>query len=200
MPATTQTAIEQTPDDLRLVMQVPRLDYVVVFLGVWLACWAFGEIVVLRTLFEFGSMFDPGVPFMVVWLAGWTCGGAGAVFILAMLLDGSEIVTFSPERIVRRVNVFGWGWESAFAMDSVTDLRQTPGSNGAGIFISFDTSGKTIRFGTGLDEATAEEITNTIWARFPRLVPCGERIRGAEVGASRQTGPDTDTSVGISWA
>ena len=65
-------------------------------------------------------------------------------------------------------------------MDTVTNLRQTGDSEGVKSFISFDASGKTVRFGTGLNETEAEKAVDAVWAQYPRLIPKADRERQAE--------------------
>ena len=156
MAKRTPTTIEHTPSGLRIVMPVPRIGFVIVFLSIWLMGWAAGEVSALRALLESGTRFNPTGLFLLVWLVGWTLGGAAAAFVLAMMLDGREIVTFALGSVVRRIEAFRWGWETTYAMDTVTNLRQTGDSEGVKSFISFDASGKTVRFGTGLKKTERE--------------------------------------------
>jgi hypothetical protein len=216
---TTTTSIEQTPAGLRIVMPVPRVIFAMIFLGVWLTGWAAGELSAIWALTRLDTLLNPASLFLLVWLTGWTCGGAFAIVSLSMMLDGREIVTFSPVRVVRRVEAFRWGLDWPYAMDSVTNLRQTGDSSGVKSFISFDASGKTVRFGTGLNETTAEQIAEAVWAQYPQLMPRVERVRRAEEQRASSPEPtpadaeapeaptpapapasDTEPAAGVDWA
>lgn len=170
-------SIEETPGSLRIVMAVERVGCVAIFLGVWLVGWVAGEFSAISALLRFDSLLNPGALFLVVWLTGWTAGGVAAAAILAMVLDGREIVTITPEEIDRRAEAFGRGLNWKYSMADVTNLRPTQDSEGKKESISFDYHGKTIRFGTGLNETEAERVAESIWRRFPQLMPRVERIR-----------------------
>jgi len=198
MPNHTATSIEETPESLRIVMPVPRAGCVAVFLGVWLTGWLFGEVSAIGALFQMGSLLNPGALFLVVWLTGWTAGGAVAAGVLAMTLGGLEIVTFTDAEVDRRAEAFGRGLNWRFEMADVTNLRKTADTNGAKSFISFDYRGKTVRFGTGLNETEAERAVQAAWSRFPRLMPRVERVRRDEAAREAAEAAADQTSSGPS--
>lgn len=184
MATHSATSIEETPEALRIVMPVQRAGCVALFLTAWLCGWFFGEVSAISALFRMDSMLNPGALFLLVWLAGWTVGGVVAAAVLAMVLDGSEIVTFNAEEIDRRAEAFGRGLNWRYAMADATNLRQTGDEDGVKDFISFDHRGKTIRFGTGLNETEAERAVDAVWVRFPQLMPRVERVRREEAAES----------------
>ena len=184
------TTIEDTAEELRIVMRAERAGCVAVFLGVWLMGWLFGEVSALQSLFRFETLLNPASLFLLVWLAGWTVGGVVAGGIFAMMLDGREIVTFTEQEIDRRAEAFGRGFNWRFAMPDVTNVRQTSSDGGVKDFVSFDYRGKTVRFGTGLNETEAERIVEAVWRRFPQLMPRVERIRRAEAAAEAAMGTE----------
>jgi hypothetical protein len=113
----------------------------------------------------------------------------------AMMLAGTEIVTFTDVDVTRRAEVLGKGLTWRYPMADVTNVRTTADTNGVKDFISLDCQGKTVRFGTGLNETEAERATEAIWKRFPQLMPRVERIRRAE-GVGGAGGAGTGGSEG----
>jgi len=180
MATYTPTTIEDTPVSLRVVMPVPRVGCVAVFLTVWLMGWFAGEVSAIAGLLRVGSLLNPAAWFLVIWLLGWSVGGVFAGGMLAMMLGGREILTFTAEEVDRRAEAFGRGLNWRYPMSEVTNVRQTSDTNGVKDFISFDCQGKTIRFGTGLNETEAGRVCEAVWARYPQLMPRVERIRREE--------------------
>ncbi len=174
------TTIEETPEALRVIMPAPRVGCVAVFLSVWMMGWLVGEVSALGALFRMGSLLNPASLFLVVWLLGWTAGGLVAASILVFMLDGAEVVTFSEAEIRRRAEAFGRGFDWVYPMAEAKNLRPTGDENGVKSFVSFDHNGKTIRFGTGLNETEAERVVEAVWSRFPQLMSRVERVRREE--------------------
>lgn len=191
----TKTSIKVTPDELRVVMPVPRVGCVMVFLGAWLIGWFAGEFSALNALFTQDSFFSPATLFLLVWLVGWTAGGFifGSIFLL--MVDGREILIFEQNLVRRRVEFFRWGLSWRYPLTAVENLRLTGDESGVKSFVSFDYAGpkgdKTIRVGTGLTENTAEEVVERVWAAYPRLMPRTERARRAADGAAAETPEST---------
>jgi hypothetical protein len=184
---TTPTTVERTPDGVRIVMPVPRIKFVIAFLGLWLVGWAAGEISVLHTLTRLPSLISPMTLFYLVWLVGWTIGGVAAALLLAIVLDGKETVTFTPERIVRRIEAYGRGLDFPYSMEAAGHLRVMYDSNDEGNLIGFDWKDKTVRFGTGLNETNAEKAVDAVWEVFPQLMSRVERERHDEEEADSAT-------------
>ncbi len=171
----THTVTELGPDSVRIVMPVPRVGCAIVFLGLWMIGWVAGEFSALRGLIFSGIGLNIATLFLLVWLVGWTAGGLvfGSVFL--MMLAGREIVTIGDGIVRRRVEVFGVGLSWRYPLEQVSNWRPTGGDDGVKSFITFDYDGpkgsKGIRFGTGLTEPRAEEISTEVWSRFPSLRP-----------------------------
>lgn len=185
----TPTTIEETPDSLRILMPMPRVGCILAFTGAWLLGWLVGELSVMKLLFVDGEITRWSGLFLVLWWLAWTAGGVffGGVFLL--MLNGREVVTFGPDVVRRRVEAFGRGFSWRYPLEQVTNVRLTADENGIMDFISFDATGKRIRFGTGLTETEAERSAEAIWARYPRLMPRTERLRRGEVGPSDLLAP-----------
>lgn len=169
------TRIETTPEQVRVVMPVPRIGCAMAFLSLWMMGWAVGEFSAIKGLFSTGMSFATLV--LITWLVGWTAGGIVFGSILLLMLDGREVVTVGEGIVRRRVEAFRVGLSWRYPLDQVSNWRPTGGTGEDAVksFISFDHVGpkgsKTIRFGTGLTEPRAEEITEAVWERFPHLRP-----------------------------
>jgi hypothetical protein len=175
----TTPTIEETADGLRITMPVPRMGCVSVFLGVWLVAWVVGEVSAVGALFSLGAPLGPGSAFLMIWLAGWTAGGVTAAAGLMMSLGGREIVTVGGGVIRRRAEAFGLGLSWRYQLERCSNFRPTGGSSDEKTFISFDyaeAKGEhSVRFGSGLTEASTEEIAERVWTAFPELMPDHER-------------------------
>ena len=190
----TLTTIEDGPDGIRVVMPVPRIGCVAVFLSLWMCGWAMGEVSAIRSLLA-GGLLNPGGLFLLVWLVGWTAGGVVAGAILFATIDGREILTIDGSVVRRRVEAFRWGLSWRYPLDKVSNFRTTGDSEGDQSFLSFDTTSlkgdKTIRMGSGLTEARAEEIAETVWARYPSLMPGRERRKREHEAAEAAVPPES---------
>jgi hypothetical protein len=175
----TVTSIEATPDGLRITMPVPSMGCVSVFLGAWLVAWAVGEFAAITAVVAMGTSFAPGSAFLLLWLAGWTVAGVAAAGSLAMSIGGREIVTIGARVIRRRAEAFGLGLSWRYPLERCANFRPTAGADGDRTFITFDYASKKgehpVRFGSGLTEASCEEIADRVWVAFPALMPDHER-------------------------
>jgi hypothetical protein len=165
MDATTPSSgptIERTPEGLTVTMDVPRMVWVSAFLALWLCGWAIGEISVILALFQ--RIAHPGLDllFTVVWLAGWTAGGAAAAAFFALTVKGREIVTLAPDGLRRRIEAFGLGYTWSYDPVLVTDLRVMPSSGGPGAFFGFEYGQRRVRFGSGLTADDAARIVEML--------------------------------------
>jgi len=175
----TTPTIEDAADGLRVTMPVPRMGCVSVFLGAWLVAWAVGELTALSALGGMGTSFAPGSAFLLIWLAGWTVGGVAAAGALMMSLGGREIVTIGNGIIRRRAEAFGKGLSWRYPIERCSNFRPTGGTADEKTFISFDYAAakgeQTVRFGSGLTEASTADIAERVWTAFPALMPDHER-------------------------
>jgi hypothetical protein len=196
-PPSARCTIEALGESLRIVCPSRKHWFQVVFLGVWLVGWMFGETMVGGILLSgligrflgrspegFGIDFSAlhGVSlFMLVWFVGWTVGGAFALYAFLWQLAGKEIVLLSYSSIQVRRQVLGIGWTKEYLAEHVKNLRVSQmGYSEAGWsrsliafgmvggFIAFDYGAKTFRFGSGIDEAEAKQIVSVIQRCFSR--------------------------------
>ena len=168
LPLPPPAQIEDTLTGIRIVMRVRRAGRLIAFIGLWLAGWAVGEVSVITALFT-GSRPATGAP-LVVWILAWTAIGALLVALEAFLIDGQEIVTIEPAGVTRRAQAFGLGLSRSFPAGEVSAFRPAAINEGDTCeFLAFDHRDRTVRFGTGLSEATAVRIAQQVWERFPQL-------------------------------
>ena len=177
-PASRRSVKSSVPGGVLVAIPAPQRWFAILFLPVWLAGWAFGEVTVARQL-----IFGSGAPpvFLLVWLAFWTVGGAFAMAALAWGVAGRELVTLSRGTFSVRREVLGLGRTWDYDADKVRGLRVSTGgfdpfSMSAGFRVwglsggplAFDYGARTVRFGAGVDEAEAADIVRELSEWLPR--------------------------------
>ncbi len=154
----------------QMIVTIParRRWYQMIFITVWLGGWAVGELSVFGSLF-FGGFggFDL---FTLAWLTMWTIGGFFAITALAWQIAGKEVVTIDEMGMQLSRRVLSIHWSKQYAAAGMQDLRVSPQPMSTyrrtrsldywgvtGGVIAFDYGSKTIRFGSGIDEAEAKQ-------------------------------------------
>ena len=163
----------------RVAIPARRNWFVMVFYCVWLVGWAVGETTVLAERVK-GKHHAPQA-FMAVWLAGWTCGGAYVLLTILWQLCGRELLTIAPDALHYRVEIFGIGRTSSYAIGQVTRLRAVEFNSS--IFkakppffgaptgpLAFDYGARTIRCAPSLDEAEARLLLAELKEQLPASV------------------------------
>ena len=84
--------------------------------------WFFGEFSAIRQL-ETGKTAAGISLFMVVWLGGWTVGGAAAIYFWLWNIAGHEIVSLTPTSLTIRRDILGFGRSKEYDLPSVKNLR-----------------------------------------------------------------------------
>ncbi|NND54691.1 MAG: hypothetical protein HKN56_06950, partial [Gammaproteobacteria bacterium] len=124
-------------------------------------------------------------PFLIVWLIGWTIGGAFAAFTLLRNFIGTERLSINGGEITIRNEVFGIGNNRRYAVHEVSNLRivnrtgatTAPDSpvdmtNVGGLSqasIAFDHGDATVMFGSGLSTTEAELFVDKALRRYSTL-------------------------------
>jgi hypothetical protein len=167
-------------DGIKLSIKIPSVKnwFVIVFLTAWMGGWFMGESSATN---EMLSADNAGIDFfMAFWLIGWTVGGLFALVVLLWSLFGQETViiesgVFIVSRGVLNIGIFKKGYD----LNSIKNLELNPESTGLDSFfgqkkktgdffgftggkLRFDYGLKTIRFGTGIDEAEARQLIEEI--------------------------------------
>lgn len=173
-PRPRRYIVEDRLSSLRFSIKGRKNWPVVIFLGVWLAGWAAGEVTV--SVIILGQLPDLSGEhlFLLFWLAFWTVGGALALRTWLRALAGKEIVEVDAYAIAIRQAVLGMGRRKEYAAAYVDNLRVEPyysSSSGSapGHCLAFDYVRDTVRFGTSLNKAEAEQVLALIGSRFPDL-------------------------------
>ncbi|WP_242360308.1 MULTISPECIES: hypothetical protein [Anaeromyxobacter] len=173
---------ETIPGGIRITVAVRKNWPMLLFLPVWLAGWAFGEITVIGTLAGAPEISNSPRPigFLVVWLSAWTFGGALAIAAFLWNAFGRETLEISGRTLRIRQHALGIGRTREYPLDQVRALRVAAaplqpfsfaGSMrywgfGNGV-VAFDHGGRTIRIFT-VDEDEASSIVESL---KPRLGP-----------------------------
>lgn len=179
-PSAPRYRVEQRADGLHIQVPAARGVGTVLFMLVWLVAWAFGELHAVNRLLQ--GETGGNLAFLVVWLIGWTAGGAGAMVFLAWQLTGYEVLSLDARCLRHGVRILGFGPTHAYAVQDIQALRVVanpmdgfgrlatppPPILGANFgTLGFDHGARTVRMGTGLDEAEARQLVALLSARLP---------------------------------
>ncbi len=165
------------PEGLEIVIPAPRNLFALVFLGTWLMAWIVGEVSALAGLGSGGRLAPDA--FLALWLAFWTVGGCFAGYSWLWMLAGKERILMGASSLRVKRDSLGLGRTRAYALHRIRNLSVATGpilpSDPRAVFkawgiiggrIAFDYEGKTIRFGSSLEEAEARMIVDRMRARF----------------------------------
>jgi hypothetical protein len=175
--------------------------FILIFMGVWLAGWLFGEIFALGVLFSsvggllariFGMNafdfieFDDGMGpafaggFILVWLAFWTVGGYAAARTFLWQLAGKEVIEVSRTGIRLSRPIFGLGRVKEYQANEIAGVRLIEGDERTGKRgiagpnqLLFDYEYDSVEFGGGLTVGEAEGILEEITTRYRQYAPDG---------------------------
>ena len=156
---------------LEITIPSKRNWFILLFSSVWLCGWAFGEVMVTKTVFFSDTDIGANL-FMLVWLVGWTVGGLFVFSMLVWTLVGKEVITLKPGEMMLERKAFFLGRSKTYSLQEAKDFKACPAlqdaqairarqfnhpfsNNGA---IQFDYGMKTIRFASDIDEAEAKSI------------------------------------------
>jgi len=91
IPTIGRATIIEDFDYIEIIIPAKKNWLLILFLGFWIGGWLFGEITVNGTLVNIrsGSLDF----FTILWLCGWTLGGAVVIRTLIWSLFGKEIIT-----------------------------------------------------------------------------------------------------------
>lgn len=170
-----RSSLRETPLGLEITIPCKRYPLAIVFMSVWLAFWAVGELAAARQiLFGENGLADA---FLLVWLTIWTLGGGWAFYSLLWLAVGKEVIVMSAGTLAIRRDIVGLGRTREYDLEHVRHLRVSPLSNtlygrGSGHqpwaspagAVAFDYGAATIRFGA-VEEAEAALIIADLKAR-----------------------------------
>lgn len=143
-----------------------------------LIMWGLGEVLGVSMILGLPVSQDGALPwwervFGVLWLVGWTAGGAQGARLLLGLFLSTDRITFTPEQMTITGGLFGR--PRSFVLREVEELERWGtrwqgfrsahyGAFGptAGWTVSFEYRSRLHHFGQWLHEADAEEIIKVI--------------------------------------
>ncbi len=179
-PSEPRHTVEDNGDGLCITIPSPKRRYAILATG-------FGLIwVIIIAPFASRSFFGPSYDgeswFPLAVMAVFVLAVLYAVVSLLWLLFGVEMIKVDRDGIKTRRQVFGLGRAHDYDGEHIRRLRAAPivyattyRSNFtseylglAGGQIAFDYGAKTVRFGSGIDEAEARMIVEAITQRFHR--------------------------------
>ena len=123
--------------------------------------------------------------FSLFWLLGWSAGVLALLAVFLLVSFGTEVLQIRPGWITIRVEVLRVGVGLEFRAEGIETLRWEPavvGEEGKvsshgwrGDHMAFDYGGETIRFGSAIDQAKSEHLSNRInelaVAQSPGIAP-----------------------------
>ncbi len=183
-PPKNRATVTETADGIELATPARKNWFLIVFLGAWMVGWVLGEVSAGRELMAPEGLESEARLFMLVWLIGWTMGGLAAFGLWIWTLAGVERAKIVGGSITLRREVLGIGLNREYDSSHITNLRVTPDTISmfdprAGLRmwgfgggpIAFDYGSRTIRFGSGLEEAEAKQHVAQVLRRFSRYRP-----------------------------
>lgn len=180
-PGKGRATINDKGYELEVIIPAKKNILLTLFLCAWLGGWAFGEIMVLKTMLpataEVGAEFSA---FTICWLIGWTIGGAVVISIVVWNLVGKEIIELSSDTLKIEHRALKVRRSRKYALSDVKNLRIIALGGGQSTFawsrvdlwgfngsLAFDYGMKTVKFARGIDEAEASHILELIKRRIP---------------------------------
>lgn len=165
----SQGTIVETAEGLELATPAPKNRALLLFLGVWMVGWFFGEMSAINSIresLEPGSQAGAPDLFLVIWLIGWTIGGVYAAGLWLWNIAGTERVTITGTEIRIRKEVAGVGRTRRYPTAGVSDLR-VKDEQGA---IAFDVDTATVSCAKGVSRMEAELYIDRIGRRFSTML------------------------------
>lgn len=192
-PGQGMAVIERDGSGLRITIPATVELFSVILLAGWLTFWAVGEVAVIRHLLGGGGM-EFG---LILWLAGWTLGGALTIYPLLWQLTGKEIIELSSTRLRRRKQILFFGTDKEFAVAAISNMRFAPPQpkyiRGKAVIsspltrhgvIAFDVGRETHHLGLGLDEAEARNVLEEMCGQVKSLRAQDGEAAAGEDGSS----------------
>lgn len=175
-----RTTINEFPQGIEIIIPSKKNYFSIIFLAFWLVGWAVGEISAIGMLFSAESK-GPTL-FLVAWLGGWTAGGAFAIVSWLYNIKGKEIIQIDGYELKHIRDFVLFKRSKEYEMAHIKGLRAS--TNNSSIFnfnsgmefwgltggtVAFDYGHNTHKFGSGLDEAEAKHIVETVKHRYTNV-------------------------------
>lgn len=152
-------------NQLEIYIPTKKSVFNILFVGVWLVGWYFGEMSALTQVLNGGIH-----GFLIIWLCLWTFAGACTIFNLLTEVAGSETTTLQGEYLQIKKAIFGIGIIREYKLTNISNFRIASDQQSSSFFrrrnwtsfgsgpIYFDYGMKTVKFGLDIDEAEAKHI------------------------------------------
>ena len=178
-PYQGRATIQDDVTHVQITIPAKKNWFVIIFMCVWLCGWLMGEVSVLG-MGIFGAGKNPASLFLLVWLVAWTFGGLFAMRGLLWNLRGKEIITVGQGILGIEKKGAPFFKAKEYDLNQVKNFRvqetndysgafgrryDSAGAFGQGGTLKFDYGLKTVRFGSGLDEAEARYIIQQLESR-----------------------------------
>jgi hypothetical protein len=129
---------------------------------------------------SFDSLFDlVGAIFLSAWLMGWSIAPLALTLLLVLLLFGREVVSVRQGSVCLFIGLPLVGVAAAYDAARMRNLRleqAAPKSRKSwrGRHLAFDYGAQTVAFGSGLEDARAEDLKRRIEAAVGTVIRQGE--------------------------
>jgi hypothetical protein len=115
------------------------------------------------------SLINHFTLFMAVWMMAWAFGVLWVSYAILYAIGGREIILANSETLTRTTKLFGLGRSKSYLVREMRDLRFQPETGGGRSRrtsrIAFDYGAKTVGFAQEIEEAEAAELINRIKQR-----------------------------------
>ncbi len=166
--------------DFEITIPARRNWFLILFIGVWLGGWLFGEVTAITTVTGILSG-HPANLFMFIWLGAWTVGGFFALRTFLWNVMGKEKITIGQGTLSIDKKAALLFKPKTYDLDEVKNIRvQENNVSNEGLFrlrrknynvydtngaIWFDYGLQTVKFAEGIDEAEARFIIEKLKKR-----------------------------------
>jgi hypothetical protein len=171
-PKAGKSTISRTTGTLEIIMPSKKNIFIILFLPFWLAGWAYALVAVGKNIIapNQGTTF-----FAIFWLGGWIVGGGFALVVWLWSIMGKEIVSVNSSFMKIRKGIGSLLLSKTYNIQDIKNIRivESSGSFQRSPFddlisfrkigtIAFDYGMNTFRFASGIDEAEAKHIIETL--------------------------------------
>ena len=193
-PAAARSRIEYTAEGLRITIPARKNWLHLIFFTPWLVGWAVAEVSMIvwvgvnlaRLVTQRGAAGVRGAPedvgVLALVLLFWTLGGGVALVYWLWMVAGREMIEVDSEAVTRSWLPLRFPRTRRYAVSEVLNLRTVerptpwwaakwpapPWYQGRGA-VAFDYGGRTVYFGSEVEEAEGRHIMQAVVARFPKL-------------------------------
>jgi hypothetical protein len=163
MPTLVQpTPLKSTISDYegKLHISIPLERYgLALVVACWLAGWTFGGISIIQQFLQKPNLFEG------LWICFWLVSEPFAIYILLLMIGGTDVVLADTQSLIIRREVFGVGQGKEYLLSEIRNLRFQSAAGKQGSKIAFDYGAKTISFGDGVEGGEANQLIALIQQR-----------------------------------